>query len=216
LQLFLTLDDAQALLAHYQRHYNSYLGNFAPTRSLARQEHLISNWFEVTDIKPLLVLDSSKMLQGYLLLSRRWNKLYAYEVATDTWPATVALLRYHSQLLDTEADSSQELWWPIPPTDQTYYLLADHLPIRSELFSYPDGGWMARLVHLPTLLQSLLPLWRDRLLHSTLDWSGIIMLGIDDHISFLEFGSRGIRLTEHVATSSHYVKFSDTPLRLKP
>ncbi|HEX6110466.1 MAG TPA: hypothetical protein VFZ02_13715 [Ktedonobacteraceae bacterium] len=114
------------------------------------------------------------------------------EVAADTWLATLALLCYHSQQLDTEVDSSQELWWPLTPTDQTYYLLADHLPLRSEMSSYPDGGLMARITHLPTLLKSLLPLWQDRLQYSTLGWSGMLALSLDDQISFLEFGSMGI------------------------
>ncbi len=203
-----TLEDAQALLALYQRHYSPYLGSFAPTRTIQRQEHLIHNWFEVTDVKSLLALDANNALQGYLLLTRRWNKLFAYEVAADTWPATLALLRYHSQLLDTEVDPPQELWWPLPPTDLTYYYLADRFPVRSEMFSYPDRGWMARITHLPTLLRSLLPLWRDRIQQSTLDWSGMLALGIDDQTSFLEIGSMGIHLTEHVSTSTHSVKLS--------
>jgi hypothetical protein len=120
----------------------------------------------------------------------------------------LALLRYHSQLLDTEVDPPQELWWPLPPTDLTYYYSADRFPVRSEMFSYPDRGWMARITHLPTLLRSLLPLWRDRIQQSTLGWSGMLALGIDDQTSFLEIGAMGIHLTKHVSTSTHSVKLS--------
>jgi len=142
------------------------------------------------------------------MLSRRWNKLYAYEVATDSWPATLALLRYHSHLLDAEVESPQELGWPLPPTDLTYYLLADHFVVRSEVFSYPDSGWMARIIHFPTLFQSLLPFWQDRLQRSILDWSGVLALSIDDQVSFFEFGSMGIRITEHAPISSLHVRLS--------
>src|SRR2546421_6837987 len=134
--------------------------SFAPTRTLQRQEHVLSNWFEVTDSGPLVVLNTEQKLHGYLLLSRRRRKLYVYEVAADTWPATFALLHAHAQLLEAEPEPPQEMSWPLPPTDPTFYFLAEHMPVRSEMLSFPNGGWMARIVHMPTLLQSLLPLWQ--------------------------------------------------------
>jgi predicted N-acetyltransferase YhbS len=205
-----TLADAPALLACYQRHYGSYLGSFALTRTLQRQEHLHHNWFEATDTRLLVVLNSEQGLQGYLLLSRRRQRLYAYEVAADTWPAALALLHAHASLLNAEADPPHELWWPIPPTDQTFHFLAEHMPVRSEAFSFPNGGWMARPVHLPTLLQSLLPLWqeywhgRSRLV----DWTGTLALTVDTHTSILEITPTGIHACGKPSYAPQGVTFS--------
>jgi predicted N-acetyltransferase YhbS len=206
-----TSEDVPALLACYQRHYSPYLGSFAPLRTLQRQEHLLFNWFELADgIQPLVALNSEQELQGYLLLSRKRGELYVYEVAADTWPATLALLHAHSQLLDAEPEPPQELDWPLPPTDPTFYFLAEHLPVRSQLFSFPNGGWMARPVHLPTLLQSLLPLWqqywqeRSRLV----DWSGTLALTIDDHTSFLEITPASIQLIDRPSSPPLHITFS--------
>lgn len=208
-----TADDVPAILACYQRHYSSYLGSFAPMRTLQRQEHLLFNWFELADgIQPLVAFNAEQELQGYLLLSRKRGELYAYEVAADTWPATLALLHAHSQPLAAEPQPPQALYWPLPPTDPTYYFLTDHLPVRSRLLSFPDGGWMARPVHLPTLLQSLLPLWqqywqeRSRLI----DWSGILALTIDDHTSFLAITPESIQFTDRPSASTLHVTFSSS------
>lgn len=196
-----TLADAPAFLTCYQRHYSSYLGSFAPTRTLQRQEHLLANWFEATDAQALIALDPEQRLHGYLMVSWKRHRLYTYEAATDTWEATLALLHAHAQLLDVESDSSQELMWPLPPTDPTFYFLAQHLLVRSNLHSIPHGGWMARPIHLPTLVQSVLPLWqaywqdRSRLV----DWTGTFALTIDDHTSFLQVTPTDIY---PVATSS--------------
>jgi predicted acetyltransferase len=205
-----TLTDAPALLNCYQRHYSSYPGSFAPMRTLQRQEHLLSNWFELDDTRPLVAFNAEQELQGYLLLSRRRRKLYAYEVAADTWSATLALLQAHAQLLDAEPEPPQEMSWPLPPTDPTFYFLTEHMPVRSELLSFPNGGWMARLVHLPTLLQSLLPLWqkywqeRSRLV----DWTGTFVLNIDASTSFLEVTPTSIRPINTPSSSPLHVTLS--------
>lgn len=206
-----TSEDAPAVLTCYQRHYSSYLGSFAPMRTPQRQEHLLRNWFEVTgDAQPLVALNAEQELHGYLLLSRRRGKLYAYEVAADTWLATLALLHAHARLLDVEPECPQELDWPLPPTDPTFYFLAEHLPVRSQLLSFPNGGWMARPAHLPTLLRSLLPLWqqywqeRSRLV----DWIGTLMLTVDDQTSFLEVTSSAISLTDMPSSPPLQINFN--------
>lgn len=124
----------------------------------------------------------------------------------------LALLHAHSQLLAAEPQPPQELNWPLPPTDQTYYFLADHLPVRSRILSFPDGGWMARPVHLPTLLQLLLPLWqqywqeRSRLI----DWSGMLALTIDDHTSFLEITPVSVQFIDLPSPSALHVTLSSS------
>ncbi len=201
-----TLNDAPALLALYQLHYGSYPGSFAPTRTLQRQEHLMRNWFQ--EFLPLLALNSSNELHGYLMLSRRSNRLNAFEVAASTWPAALALLQYHSHLLDAEPEAPHELWWPLPPNSPTFYLLADHLPMRSEMYSHPDMGWMARPVHLPTLFQSLLPLFQDRWQSTMSPWYGTIAFNIDNYTCYLDLGTKGIQFIEHPLTHVKLVNLS--------
>jgi hypothetical protein len=208
-----TPEDVPAILACYQRHYGSYLGSFAPLRTLQRQAHVLFNWFELQDgIQPLVAVDAEQELQGYLLLSRKRGQLYVYEVAAETWPATLALLHAHSQLLAAEPEPPQEQNWPLPPTDPTYYFLAQHLPVRSQQLAFPNGDWMARPAHLPTLLQSLLPLWqqcwqeRSRLI----DWSGTFALTIDDHTSFLEITPASIQFIDIPSAAPLHIMLSSS------
>ncbi len=190
-----TRTDAPALLACYQRHYGPYLASFAPTRTLQRQEHLLTSGLEATTIPPL---------------SRRGNTLYVYEAATDTWPAALALLHAHNRLLDAEIEPPRELSWSLPPTDATFYLLADHLQVRSELLSFPDRGWMARPVHLSTLLQSLLPLWQQywQQRPRTVNWTGTLALAIEDEVSLLEVEAERIHFVAAPSSPPQRVNFS--------
>jgi hypothetical protein len=166
----------------------------------------------VSDIRSLVAVSAAQELHGYLMFSRRRQQLYVYEAATDNWPATLALLHAHGHLLDAdvEGDSPQELWWRLPPTDQTFYFLSEHVPVRSELLSIPNGGWMARPAHLATLLQSLHPLWqeywqgRSRLV----DWSGTVALTIDAHSSLLEVTPTSINSIAMPSSPLQHVIFS--------
>ena len=93
-----------------------------------------------------------------MLLSRRKGQFEAFEVVANTWSAVLALLYYQNTLNAGELASQIEVSWPLPLTDITSYLLADHLPLRSEINTIPDGGWMARMVSFLAVVQSLLPL----------------------------------------------------------
>ncbi|HEY4383065.1 MAG TPA: GNAT family N-acetyltransferase [Ktedonobacteraceae bacterium] len=206
-----TREDAPALLACYQQHYSPYLGSFAPQRTLQRQEHLLCNWFEMTDeARPLVALSPKGELHGYLLLSQSRGKLHAYEVATNTWPATLALLHAHTSLLNAEAEPPQELNWPIPPTDTTFYFLAEHLVLKSQIFTSPNGGWMARPGHLPTLVRSLLPLWQEywQKRSSQTDWAGTFGLTVDNYTSFFAVTSSSIQPVDGPDPTSQNVMFS--------
>jgi len=59
----------------------------------------------------------------------------------------------HLQVLDTSH-------WKHP---------ADEWVVRSQTYHHRDAGWMARLVHLPILVQALLPEWQARWRHSLLN-----------------------------------------------
>jgi hypothetical protein len=69
---------------------------------------------------------------------------------------------------------------------------------------------MARPAHLPTLLQSLLPLWQKYWLQRpvTLNWSGTLILSIDDYSCFLEIASAGIRFVDRASSTPQQVVLS--------
>jgi hypothetical protein len=162
-------EDAAALLALYERHYGGRTGAYA--RSLAQQRHLLRH----RDEPPLLALDRTGRPRGYLLLGRSGDGAGAVEAAADCWPAALALLQAHARARDGVA----ELRWPLPPDAPTYYLLADHLPLRSETRSRPNAGWMARPADLEALLDGLLPLWADRWRRARLGWRGSLILRVE-------------------------------------
>lgn len=142
------------------------------------------------------------------MLSRRRGRLYAHEVAADTWPATLALLQYHSRQLDTEAEPPSELWWPLASTDLTFHLMADHFPLRSEIDSYPDGGWMAQIISLPLLAQALLPLWNERWQQRRQEWAGQFALTVSDNTIYLELLPDDIQIVELLSNPAPQVNLS--------
>jgi predicted N-acetyltransferase YhbS len=199
------LSDASALLALYVEHYGASMCTFAPTRKVERQVHYLKNWFE--ENIPLLAFNVEGKLEGYLLLSKRRGEHYAYEVAANTWPAELALLQYQNNLYEGELESQAELYWPLPLTDSTYYLLSDHLPMRSEIDTYPDGGWMARMVSFSALVQSLLPLWQDRWQKHHLEWTGVLVLAVDEGRCVLELSPSIVRLVDRLSSEEKGVRF---------
>ncbi|HEV2581300.1 MAG TPA: GNAT family N-acetyltransferase [Ktedonobacteraceae bacterium] len=198
--------DAPALLALYQEHYGNSMCTFAPTRTLERQVHYLENWFQ--ENIPLLAVNTQGNAEGYLLLSRRRGQLYAYEAAANTWPATLALLQHHHHLLEAEAESQATLFWPLPPGGLTYYLLADQLPIQSEMDSYPDGGWMALLVSFSTFVQALLETWQARWRQHRLAWTGVLALVVDGQICLLDITPEHISLVDSSSTETRQVTLS--------
>jgi hypothetical protein len=200
------LSDAAALLALYAEHYSASMCTFAPTRTIARQAHYLKNWFE--DHLPLIAFNEAGKPEGYLLLSRKSGQYVAYEVAAATWPAILALLHYQNTLHTGAFAYQTEVYWPLPLSDGTYYLLADHLPIRSEIETYPAGGWMARLVSFSTLVKSLLPVWRDRWQKHHSEWTGVLVLVVDDEKCTLELSPSSIRLVDRLSSEGQEARFS--------
>ena len=198
--------DASALLALYVEHNRASMFTFAPTRTVARQVHYLKNWPE--DHLPLLAFNEEGTPEGYVILSRRRGQYEAFEVASNTWPAILALLHYQNTLHAEELASQTEVHWPLPLTDATYYLLADHLPIHSEIETYPDCGWMARLVSFSTLVQSLLPLWQDRWQKQHIEWTGVLVLVVDEERCALELSPSTMRLVDRLSGKEQEVRFS--------
>jgi hypothetical protein len=107
-----------------------------------------------------------------------------------------------------ECASQAEVYWPLPLTDATNYLLADHLPIHSEIDTYPDGGWMARMVSFSVLVQSLLPLWQDRWQKHHIEWTGVLALTVDEERCALELSPSTMRLVDRLSADVQEVRFS--------
>ena len=198
--------DAAPLLALYQAHNSASMCTFAPTRTVDRQVHYLKNWPE--DHLPLLAVDEEGTLQGYALLSKKREQNEAFEVAANTWPAIQTLLHFQNTLQAGKSAPQTEMYWPLPLTDVTYYLLADHLPMRSEIATYPDGGWMACMVSFSALIQSLLPLWQDRWQKQHIEWMGLLALIVDEERCILEISPSRVRQVDHLSDEEEEVSFS--------
>lgn len=201
-----TAEEIPTLLALYQRHYGQYAGSF--TRTLRDQEHF---YHFRARMPPLLVLSPEQVPAGYLLLSRR-NGLRADEIAADNWGAALALLQYQAQQLAELGSEDREFWWPLPPNSPTLFSIADHLSLRGEIQIQPDTDWMARVAHLPTLIQALVPLWQERWRRSTHPWSGTLALTIDTSTFLLLLQGEELSLLEQASQAGKQVVLSQQAL----
>jgi GNAT superfamily N-acetyltransferase len=210
-----TIEDAPSVLALYQRQYNPYTGSFA--RTLERQIHLLQHRSPQNPL--LLAIDSFGNAKGYLTLSRGEEYPQALEMAADDWSAAVALLHYHTRLF-SGPDAPQALHYRLPATAPVLQWMIDNLEVpdttmwrhpadewgvRSQSFHHRYTGWMARLVHLPTLAQQMLPEWQARWQRSLAHWSGTLSLAVDGTICALHInGSELTLLEEQSASPSTY------------
>jgi predicted N-acetyltransferase YhbS len=200
------LSDAAHLLALYMEHNRASMCTFAPTRTAERQVHYLKNWPE--DHIPLLAFNKDGKPEGYLLLSSRRVQFEAFEVMANTWPAVLALMHYQNTLHAGELASQTEVSWPLPLTDTTSYLLADHLPLRSEINTIPDGGWMACMVSFSAVVQSLLPLWQGRWQKQQCEWTGVFALVVDAESCTLELSPSRMRQVDRLSVEEQEVRFS--------
>ena len=198
--------DAALLLALYKEHHSTSMCTFAPTRTIARQVHYLKNWPE--DHLPLLIFNEEGTPGGYALFSKRREQYEAFEVAANTWPAILALLHYQNTLHVGERTLQSEIEWPLPLADMTYYLLADHLPMHSEIATYPDRGWMARMVSFSALIQSLMPLWQSRWQKHHIEWTGVLGLVVDEEKCALELSPSSMLLVDNLSGAEQEVRFS--------
>jgi predicted N-acetyltransferase YhbS len=198
-----TQEDAEALLALYERHYGPYTGSF--TRTLGQQTHQLRE--RLAENPPLLAIGPSGQPEGYLLLTREPDRARAWEVAADTWPAALGLLRRHAEM----AGAAETVFWHLPPDAPTLYLLADHLDlpapapdifpnflwaVRSATYHDRDAAWMARLVRLRVLAAALVPEWQARWRRGLAQWSGNIELAVGDERCALRLEGETVRLLE--------------------
>ena len=155
---------------------------------------------------PVMVFTPDNEPRGYLLpFQGRTPGYHVLEVATDDWPSALALLQYHSHLVEKTPEPPKEVLWPLPPNSSTLYLLADHIAVRSETHRSVDGGWMACPAHVLTLLHALVSLWQERMQQYTGAWFGILALEVDDATCYLEVRSGTLRMSEPPCTPTETV-----------
>ena len=201
-----TVDDAASVLALYQHQYSPYTGSFV--RTLQRQAYLLH--YRSSQNPLLLAVDPSGKARGYLALARDEEYPQVLEMAVDNWSAAVALLQHHARLL-SGPDAPQALRYHLPPTAPVLQWMIDNLEVpdttmwrhpadewgvRSQSFHHRYAGWMARLVHLPTLAQEILPEWQARWQRSLARWSGAISLVVDGEVCTLSINGPELTLLE--------------------
>jgi predicted N-acetyltransferase YhbS len=201
-----TQDDAENVLILYDSQYGPFTGSFIRTPD--QQTYLLHH--QSSDNPLLLAINPEGQPQGYLTLRSGANRSQAREFAVDNWPAALALLQYHALLLDSSPESP-DLQYPLPLTANVIQWIIDHLEvfdtvgwehpayewvIRSQSFHHRDAGWMARLVHLQTLAQALLPEWQARWRRSLSHWSGNVLLIVGEEQCILHIDRTGLRLVD--------------------
>jgi GNAT superfamily N-acetyltransferase len=198
-----TPDDAAPMLALYKRHFGPYTGSFV--RSLEVQHYIIPR-----RAQPRLAIAPGGEVRGYI-----WNinGRAADEVAADDWEALLALLQYHARLpeVTNETGAPDTLQYRFPPSSPLLRWLvdsvevpdtshwdnpADHWSVRVMTAYHRYAGWMARLVHLPTLMQALLPELRERWRRSLASWRGEIVLTVGEEMYALRIVDGEIYLVD--------------------
>lgn len=217
-----TLDDAENVLALYDRHFAPYTGSF--TRTMEQQTHHLR--FRSSDNPLWLAVDPADHPQGYLSLQGGPDLSQAQELATDNWAAALALLQHHARLLD-RPDAPATLHYRLPPAAPVLLWIVDHLEVpdtshwksppeegvvRSQSYHHRDAAWMARLVHLPTLAQAMLPEWQSRWGRSLANWSGNVSLVVGEEACTLHIDGAAIQLADQPIINAD----SANVLRLTP
>jgi predicted acetyltransferase len=170
-----TEDDAGTLLDLYQRNFDDYVGSFE--RSLEIQQ------FKLRTAPPsrffVLALDPTGRPKGYITL-RSSNRRWSAEVVAESWKAAKVLLKYHAEFVDADEKPSNDVDWALPPSSDLATMLVDRLSVVETKECVYTGGWMARAGNMDALLQSLLPVWNQRLAVGEKNWTGHIDLHVDD------------------------------------
>jgi len=190
-----TPDDAEAILALYQRHYYPYTGSFE--RSLEQQRYRLYDY--------ALALAPDGQAFGYL---HALDGNMGNELAADDWEAMLALLQHHAHSLGPDT-LPPTLRYRLPSTSPMLKMLIDHLEapdasqwrhpadewvVKSESYHHRDAGWMARFVHLPTLMRSMLPQLQARWQHALAHWTGTLHFLIGDETCALHIDETNVLL----------------------
>jgi predicted N-acetyltransferase YhbS len=190
-----TSDDAEAVLALYQRHHYPYTGSFE--RSLQQQRYRLYDY--------ILALAPGGQACGYL---HARDGTMGNEMAADDWEAMLALLQHHAHSLGPDTFPAT-LRYRLPLASPMLRMLMDHLEVpdashwrhpaeewvvKSETYHHRDAGWMARCVHLPTLMAAMLPQLQARWQHALAHWTGTLHFLIGDETCALHIDETNVRL----------------------
>jgi predicted N-acetyltransferase YhbS len=203
-----TVDDAGAMLRLYDQQYGPYTGSFV--RTLEQQQ------YRIQDSSPadMVALAPDGTVQGYL---KGFDGNLAQEVAADNWEALLALMQHHAAMFKENETPPATLRYRLPAHDRLVQWMLDHLEVpdtshwqhpaeewvlRTESYHHRYAGWMARIVHLPTLMRSILPELQARWQRGLAQWNGRVVLSIGDELCVLHIDGRQIALgdSEHVTS----------------
>ena len=213
-----TPDDAEAMLALYDRHCGPYTGSFV--RSLETQRFRIQN--RSSENPHWLALDPSGVVRGYLTIGFGAPGSQAQEMAADDWSAMVALLQHHARLLEGP-EKPAFLTYRLPPTGSALQSLIDGLEVpdtshwdhpsmewgvRGHTYHHRFAGWMSRLIRLSTLAHSLLPEWQARWQRSLVSWSGDIQLLVGEEMCTLRIDGDELSLIAGPGIASDTVQLT--------
>lgn len=208
--------DAESLLSLYDRHYGPITGSFI--RTLDQQIYRLQQ--QSPDNPLLLAINPEGQPQGYLSLQSGNDRSQAREFAADNWSAAIALLQYHAILLDGPT-APTFLRYRLPPTTPALQWMIDYLDvfkttnwehpadewvIRSQTFHHRDAGWMACLVHLPTLAHALLPEWQARWKRSLSHWSGNVLLSVGEERCVLRIDGTKLQLVDKLLGAAEEIQ----------
>ena len=211
-----TIDDAPAVLDLYQRHFGAYTGSFE--RSLEIQRYRIQR-----GRRPLLIAHSPQgQIEGYLQHDIENELSEGHEVATDSWDALLALLRYHAELFDAGAASNSLQYFLAPESPMTHWIIDKlevpdtsqwHAPAqewgaRSITHHHRFTGWMASLINYPLLMDSLLPELQARWQRSLARWGGEINLVVEGQNRVLHLNETEVQWAEHTGGLLSQVELS--------
>ena len=209
--------DAPAMLELYLRHFGEYAGRseralpqqafqlrFA--RSLLPSRYILPDGIPYT--APIVALDACERPRGYLYAAWGHKRGLGWEAAADDWPAALALLQHHDRLLETAAAPPEEIIWPLPPGSHTFFVVADHLPVRSQSTQHPNAGWMLCPLDMGAMISAFLPHWRARRRACAWPWPGTIRLDVDGQSWALRCDEAGLQLEAGTSGASYVVRFS--------
>lgn len=201
-----TLEDVEALLALYQRHFGQHTGGFmrTPAQQMARTRRRIAENPQV------IAVDAAGAVCGYVSFVTGEHRHYCLEVCADTWPAALALLQHHARLVADDPQPHPRLWWQMSPNRMLAYWITDHLSakhpeywvlnpllpfaVRAQTYYHPDCDWMARPADLHVLAQAMLPEWQAQLHGTRLTWPGDLALQVGSDTLTLGYDGPTLRL----------------------
>ncbi len=198
-----TVADAAAVLALYNKHNARYVGSFMWTEDHMR--HRIK--YRSEDEFCLLAINDDDDALGYLFLSRQ-NRQRATEVVASDRFAAFTLLKEHALRYAETSESKETFCWPFAPQALLLYHISDQIEVRCETYFVPNGYWMARPAHLPTLFQSLLPAWQRRWRDSLASWSGEMTLMVEDATCHLRLTPGDVQKIEQAAAPANTIKLT--------